>query len=200
MMSDSVPSPSPSAALAGFVQLWGEMATHWGINRTMAQVHALLFAAAEPLDTDTIMDRLGVSRGNANTNLRQLETWGLVRRVHRDGSRRDFYEAETDVWKVTQRIIREREQREIEPLAQRLAALRASLGTSAEDAPMAARLDDLLAFVQLFSGVSAALAPAARPSERRARHGPRGLRQSPPGAGRRGRLGPPRRRVRRGGW
>jgi DNA-binding transcriptional regulator GbsR (MarR family) len=144
------------------VQLWGEMATHWGINRTMAQVHALLFASPAPLDTDTIMARLDVSRGNANTNLRRLVEWGLVRRVRQRSSRRDLYEAETDVWKVTSRIIREREQREIEPLAQRLDACRKALSeseVSPDAAHFAARLDDLLAFVRLFSGVSAALAP-----------------------------------------
>ena len=164
---NAVPAPAPpdaalpGEALDGFVQLWSEMATHWGINRTMAQVHALLFASEAPLDTDTIMARLDVSRGNANTNLRRLEDWGLVRRVHRDGSRKDFYEAETDVWKVTRQIIRERELREIEPLTQRLGDCRAQLGPSpaGAEAHFAARLDDLLAFVRLFSGVSDALAP-----------------------------------------
>ena len=159
-MSD--PDAPYEEALQSFVRLWGEMASHWGINRTMAQVHALLFASAEPLDTDTIMARLDVSRGNANTNLHRLVEWGLVRLVRHPGSRKDYYEAETDVWKVTSRIIREREQREIEPLSQRLDACRALLRTDAsgpEAANFAARLDDLLDFVRLFSGVSAALAP-----------------------------------------
>ena len=83
-----------------FVLLWGEMASAWGINKTMAQIHALLYAESEPLDTDTIMDKLHISRGNANMNLRNLVQWQLVNKVHFTGKRKDFYTAEKDVWNI----------------------------------------------------------------------------------------------------
>ena len=76
-------------ALSRFVLFWGEMASRWGINRTMAQIHALLYAAETPMDTDEIMKQLQISRGNANMNLRSLINWDLVRKVHQSGSRTD---------------------------------------------------------------------------------------------------------------
>ena len=102
-------------AVEQFILYWGEMAPAWGINKTMAQIHALLYAESEAMDTDAIMARLDVSRGNANMNLRSLETWGLVSRVSRPGSRKDFYTAEKDVWEIAALIIRERRHRDLAP-------------------------------------------------------------------------------------
>lgn len=160
---------SHADALGAFVDLWGEMASSWGINRTMAQIHALLYASAEPLDTDAIMARLGISRGNANTNLRALVEWDLVRKTARDGSRKDFYEAEADVWTITATIIEQRRQREILPVRRALSDLTASLRDGSRDgSPDAAspearvfaeRLDDLATFLDVFEGVSSALLP-----------------------------------------
>lgn len=106
-----------------FVQLWGEMASTWGINRTMAQIHALLYCSEDPLNTDDIMGRLDISRGNANMNLRSLTEWNLVDKTHLSGSRKDFYVAKKDVWHITAQIIQERERREIKPVKQQLNAL-----------------------------------------------------------------------------
>lgn len=98
-----------------FVLHWGEMGQAWGINRTMAQVHALLFISPEPLDAATISVLLGVSRSNVSTSLRELITWGVVRRVHIIGERRDQFEALKDVMETFRVIMAERKRREMDP-------------------------------------------------------------------------------------
>ena len=98
-----------------FVAQWGALGTQWGINRTMAQIHALLMTAPEPLSTDEVMEELQISRGNAHTNLKELVAWGLVRIVVRKGERREFFEAEKDVWTIFTIVARERKRREIDP-------------------------------------------------------------------------------------
>lgn len=98
-----------------FVAQWGALGTQWGINRTMAQIHALLMIAPEPMSTDEVMEELEISRGNAHTNLKELVAWGLVRLVVRKGERRDFFEAEKDVWHIFTIVAKERKRREIEP-------------------------------------------------------------------------------------
>jgi len=98
-----------------FVGQWGALGTQWGINRTMAQIHALLMTAPEVLSTDEVMEELEISRGNAHTNLKELVAWGLVRVVVRKGERREYFEAEKDVWKIFTTVARERKRREIEP-------------------------------------------------------------------------------------
>ncbi len=98
-----------------FVSHWGAIGSQWGISRTMAQVHALLMTAPEPMYTDEIMERLQISRGNANTNLRELVGWGLVRSVVKKGERREYFEAEKDVWKMFITIAKERKRRELDP-------------------------------------------------------------------------------------
>lgn len=135
-------------AVDEFVHLWGEMASHWGINRTMALIHALLYAVGAPMDTDEIMDRLAISRGNANMNLRALVDWGLVRKTHREGSRKDYFEAEQDVWRLTTTIIEERQRREIAPVQRALSdvavGLRQSNAASREEAAFAERIEKLV--------------------------------------------------------
>jgi DNA-binding transcriptional regulator GbsR (MarR family) len=108
------------AARDEFVQLWGDMASSWGINKTMSQIHALLYAESQALHTDEIMSILGISRGNANMNLRRLLDWELIHKVQFEGDRKDYFSAETDVWKIVNTIIRERQQREIAPIRARL--------------------------------------------------------------------------------
>ncbi len=98
------------------VRRWGEMGGYWGINRTMAEIHALLFVTREPLCTDDIMDQLKISRGNASMNLRALVDWGLIRRVHKLGDRKEYFVADTDVWRMFETIMRERRRREVEPI------------------------------------------------------------------------------------
>src|SRR5579862_1600088 len=89
-----------AAARDEFVSQWGAMGSAWGINRTMAQIHALLLVTPQPLSTDEIMADLKVSRGNAHGNLRELVSWGLIRGVVRKGERKEYFEAEKDVWKM----------------------------------------------------------------------------------------------------
>lgn len=98
------------------VRRWGEMGGYWGISRTMAEIHALLFVTREPLCTDDMMDQLKISRGNASMNLRALVDWGLIERVHKLGDRKEYFQADTDVWHMFETIMRERRRREVEPI------------------------------------------------------------------------------------
>ena len=98
-----------------FILHWGEMGSLWGINRTMAQIHALLFISPEALSANDIMEELQISRGNVSMALRELIAWGIVNRVHVKGERREFYTTEKDVWKMFRIIARERKRREVDP-------------------------------------------------------------------------------------
>src|SRR5262245_46635067 len=98
------------------VARWGEMGGYWGINRTMAEIHALLFVTRRPLCTDDVMDQLKISRGNASMNLRALVDWGLIQRVHRLGDRKEYFAADTDVWHIFETTMRARRRREVEPI------------------------------------------------------------------------------------
>ncbi|HEX9925103.1 MAG TPA: MarR family transcriptional regulator [Anaerolineae bacterium] len=98
-----------------FILHWGEMGSLWGINRTMAQVHALLFISPEPLCANEIMEALQISRGNVSMALRELIAWGIASRMHIMGERREFYTTEKDVWKMFRIITRERKKREVDP-------------------------------------------------------------------------------------
>jgi DNA-binding transcriptional regulator GbsR (MarR family) len=103
-------------AKAQFIASWGAFGTHWGINRTMAQVHALLLVSPEPVTQDAIMEALDISRGNVNMNVRELIDWGLVDRVIVPGERKEYFSAEKDIWKVARLIAKERKKRELEPM------------------------------------------------------------------------------------
>lgn len=98
-----------------FIAQWGAFGSQWGINRTMAQIHALLMVVPDALSTDEVMENLTISRGNAHSNLKELVNWGLVRIIVKKGERREFFEAEKDVWKIFITILRERQRREIDP-------------------------------------------------------------------------------------
>ena len=99
-----------------FIASWGAFGTHWGINRTMAQIHALLLVNPDALSQDEITDELSISRGNVNMNIRELINWGLVERVIIPGERREFFCAEKDIWKVVRLIVKERKKRELDPM------------------------------------------------------------------------------------
>ena len=99
-----------------FIQCWGTLGSSWGINRTMAQIHSLLLVSNEALSAEEVMSALNISRGNANMNLRALIDWGLVRKEHKSGERKEFFVAEKDIWEVTRRIMAERKKRELEPV------------------------------------------------------------------------------------
>ncbi|MFK7907540.1 MAG: GbsR/MarR family transcriptional regulator [Chitinophagales bacterium] len=99
-----------------FIQTWGALGSKWGINRTMAQVHALLLISPEALTASEIKETLEISMGNANMNLRALIDWGLIRKEHKLGHRKEYYYAEKDIWKVASKIIEERKKRELAPI------------------------------------------------------------------------------------
>ena len=113
-----------SDAKEKYIQTWGTFATSWGINRTMAQVHALLLANGKPLSTDEVMELLEISRGNANMNLRALMDWGIVKKEFIKGDRKEYFVAEKDVWFLFKQITKERRKREIEPVVSFLEELK----------------------------------------------------------------------------
>lgn len=106
-----------------FIQSWGIFAGQWGINRTMAQVHALLLTSPVALTTDDIMNELSISRGNANMNVRELMDWELVSKVILPGDRKEYFQAEKDIWKVATRIMQQRKKRELDPMIRLLGQL-----------------------------------------------------------------------------
>ena len=142
-----------------FIALWGQMGSSWGIPRTMAEVHALLFVTGRPLNTDDVMAGLGISRGSASTTLRALVDWGIVYREHVRGDRKEYFSAEQDVWKLFRTVLRERKKREIDPLLEALHACRdlTEEPKRSEDPDSRAhnrRLDDLIEFVRLVDKIS----------------------------------------------
>lgn len=138
-----------SPAVEKFVLHWGDMGSQWGVNRTVAQIHALLYVSERPLTAEEIAASLGVARSNVSTSIRELLGWDLIRRVPVKGDRRDHFEAESDIWELVRRIAHGRKAREIDPA---LAALRACAAEAEEDRsvhPVAARrLKEMLAFTE----------------------------------------------------
>lgn len=109
-----------------FILHWGEMGTQWGVNRTVAQIHALLFIAARPMAADEICETLGVARSNVSNSIKELQSWRLVSVVHQLGDRRDHFETNGDVWELFRVIAAERQRREIEPTERFLTEMMAS--------------------------------------------------------------------------
>lgn len=99
-----------------FIQAWGTLGSDWGINKAMAQIHALLLISPQVLSTEEIMDELKISRGNANTNIRNLIDWGIVFKVNKIGERKEYFSAKKDIWELARAVARERRKREIAPL------------------------------------------------------------------------------------
>jgi DNA-binding transcriptional regulator GbsR (MarR family) len=110
-----------------FILHWGEMGTHWGANRSVAQVHALLYLSDKPLEADAICSALNLARSNVSTALKELQGFGIVRRSHIPGDRRDHFIAETDLWDLFMAITAERKRREIDPTIAKLADLKARM-------------------------------------------------------------------------
>lgn len=166
----SDPSVRHDEAVNRFVTFWGKMASQWGINPTMAQVYALLYCVEHPLNTDEIMERLQISRGSANMNLRSLVDWSLVEQTTVGGSRKDHYVAETDVWTVTARIIEKREEQEVQPVREQLTAVAEHLVPENEriddrpeaDQELYRRLQNLIELIDVFDGVTDALLPLVK--------------------------------------
>jgi DNA-binding transcriptional regulator GbsR (MarR family) len=141
-----------SPVMQRFVLHWGEMGWKWGINRSVAQVHALLMLADKPLPPDEICETLAIARSNVSTSLKELQGWGLVRVVHVFGDRREHFETLRDVWEMFLVILRERRKREVDPT---LATLRECLGdakkTKGESTHAVNRLAELVDFLELSS-------------------------------------------------
>src|SRR5260221_6790700 len=136
-----------------FILHWGEMGTKWGINRTVAQVHALLYLAAKPLPADEISTTLSVARSNVSTSLRELQGWGIVRVVHVLGDRRDHFETLKDVWEIFRIVAEERKKREIDPTLRVLAECVQEAKTGQGDARTKERLEAMLEFLVAMSGL-----------------------------------------------
>lgn len=134
-----------------FVLHWGEMGTRWGINRTVAQIHALLFLSPKPLDAETIAETLGVARSNVSNSLRELQQYGIVKIVHVLGERRDHFECMQDVWEMFRLIADERKRRECDPTLQMLRDMVAESGKSTGDTHTAQRLGEMLQVFELSS-------------------------------------------------
>ena len=99
-----------------FIQTWGALGSSWGIPKSMAQIHALLLASRDEMSTEEIMDKIKISRGNANINLRELNNWRLINKVNKLGERKEFFRADHDIWSLASNILVERKKRELEPV------------------------------------------------------------------------------------
>ena len=135
-----------------FVLHWGEMGSRWGVNRTVAQIHALLFLSEAPLTAETIAEVLQVARSNVSTSLRELQSWQLVRIVHVIGDRRDHFEAHSDVRDIFRVVVEERKKREIDPT---LSLLRSCVTEAGKETPQVVRdrMGETLAFLELMTSV-----------------------------------------------
>jgi DNA-binding transcriptional regulator GbsR (MarR family) len=137
-----------------FILHWGEMGTKWGINRTVAQVHALLFLAPKPVPADEIAETLSVARSNVSTSLRELQGWGIVRVVHVLGDRRDHFETIKDVWEIFRTVSEERKRREIDPTLRAVSECVQELKSNPQgDVYTRERLESMLDFLTTMSGL-----------------------------------------------
>jgi DNA-binding transcriptional regulator GbsR (MarR family) len=134
-----------------FVMHWGEMGSRWGVNRTVAQVHALLFLSREPMDAEAIAAVLQVARSNVSNSIRELQNLHLVRVVHLVGARRDHFDTSKDVWELMRTVVRERKLREFDPTVGVLQACMADPGFANEDPAVRKRIADTLGLMQAMS-------------------------------------------------
>jgi DNA-binding transcriptional regulator GbsR (MarR family) len=152
-MSERTKTPLTPVAQK-FILHWGEMGTRWGINRTVAQVHALLFLSPRPVPADEITTTLAVARSNVSTSLRELQGWGIVRVVHVLGDRRDHFESIKDVWEIFRIVSEERKRREIDPTLHAIAECLQELKANApNDAYTRERLESMLEFLTAMTGL-----------------------------------------------
>jgi len=140
--------------LKKFVLHWGEMGTRWGVNRTVAQSHALLYIQGRPMHAEQIAETLGVARSNVSNSLRELQSWKLVRLVHLPEDRRDHFETSTDVWELLRTIVRERQRREIAPTIEVLGELLADPASKADPPEARARMRETLVLMQTLTAWS----------------------------------------------
>lgn len=136
-----------------FIQLWGSLGSNWGINKAMAQIHALLLSVENPLTTDEIMERLMVSRSNANLNIRALLDWGLIYKKHVAGDRKEYFVAEKEMWEVAIKIMKERRKREVDPVIKDLKTLAAFEAQSFEEKKFKKMLTDTVELSEKLSSI-----------------------------------------------
>ena len=159
------------AAQDRFIEFWGEMGTRWGVQRSMAEVHALLFIAGEPLSAEEIMERLSISRGSVSTTLKQLDEWGLVQRVRSKdrADRREYHQAEQDVWKLFYTILRARKRREFDPLVEELGGCRVAQKNARKSdrhKQHDQKIDELLELCRFFNGLANTISKSGKGIER----------------------------------
>src|SRR5215203_4860633 len=147
-MADENNTSRLSAVAEKFILHWGEMGTRWGINRTVAQIHALLYLSEKPLHAEEIAETLGVARSNVSTSLKELQNWGIVRVAHVLGDRRDHFDSMKDVWEMFRIILDERKKRETDPTLHLVRACVAEAKRPGGDAYERERLGDMLAFLE----------------------------------------------------
>ncbi len=142
------------AAKLKYIQTWGSLATSWGINKTMAQVHALLLVSVDPMSADEIMETLKISRGNVNMNVRALIDWGIVRKEFVVGERKEFFVADKDIWELFKQVTKERKKREIEPVLKVLDELQNDVTDDSNEAEVFRKLmNDILSVTGMFNGL-----------------------------------------------
>lgn len=147
-MSEITNLTDPSAKTR-FILYWGDMGTQWGVNRSVAQIHALLYLSATPLNAEQISEQLGIARSNVSNSLKELVGWKLIRRVPIPGDRREYYEAEADVWDIAMRVAQGRKEREIDPAMRAIAECVTAAETETDLDPVAlARMRDMQEFLQ----------------------------------------------------
>ncbi len=150
-----------------FIAAWGQMGSAWGISRTMGEAFALLYITGEGMNTDEVMERLRISRGNASMSLRALQDWGIVTRVHKRGDRKEYFEAESDVWAMFKTIARERKRRELDPVLASLFEVRDITGIEKDSGKGAGadarlkrhneRMDNMLEFMSTMERLASLL-------------------------------------------
>jgi len=143
-----------SATSRKFILHWGEMGTRWGVNRTVAQIHALLYLNGKPVPADEIADTLEVARSHVSNSIKELQAWNLVKLVHVQGDRRDHFATSTDIWELTRTIVRERKEREILPTMQVLRELLDSPELMVDGVERAARIREMLVMLESLSAWS----------------------------------------------
>ena len=143
-----------TAVAQKFVLHWGEMGSAWGVNRSVAQIHALLFYNGKPLHAEEISDTLGIARSNVSTSLKELQNWNLIRVTHVMGDRRDWFETSLDVWTLFRTVVRERKEREFDPTTRALKAMTAMPGFEHEPPDVQDRVRDTLRLMATLSSWS----------------------------------------------
>jgi DNA-binding transcriptional regulator GbsR (MarR family) len=153
--------PQLSNVQQQFILHWGEMGTRWGINRTVAQIHALLYLSPKPLAADDIARTLGVARSNVSTSIRELESWGIVRPVHVLGERKEHYQSMQDVWEMFRIIVEQRKRREVDPTLQVLRRCLAELGHGSGESHTRERLESMTEFFEAATAAYDEISPVS---------------------------------------